>query len=103
MKPKYTPSKGAPKGEGKPLQRMPSKLEREAKPNRNNGDAIAMRRIVVEMGYWLSPLLKDHPLPVLTEWERTVDLSKLEGNGNRNRDANRAYERSKNSESHTDE
>ena len=36
-----------------------------------------MRRIVVEMGYWLSPLLKDHPLPVLSEWERTVDLTAL--------------------------
>lgn len=37
-----------------------------------------MRRIVVEMGFWLSPLLRDHPLPVLSEWERTVDLSKLD-------------------------
>jgi hypothetical protein len=36
-----------------------------------------MRRIVVEMGYWLSPMLKDHPLPVLSEWERTVDLTAL--------------------------
>ena len=39
-----------------------------------------MRRIVVEMGYWLSPLLRDHPIPVLTEWERTVDLTKLDHN-----------------------
>ena len=37
-----------------------------------------MRRLVFEMGYWLSPFMKDAPLPVLTEWERTVDLSKLE-------------------------
>lgn len=36
-----------------------------------------MRRIVVEMGYWLSPLLKDHPLPVLSDWERTADLTAL--------------------------
>jgi len=37
-----------------------------------------MRRLVLEMGYWLSPFMKDAPLPVLTKWEATVDLSKLE-------------------------
>lgn len=36
-----------------------------------------MRRIVVEMGYWLAPSMKDEPLPVLTEWERTADLTAL--------------------------
>lgn len=36
-----------------------------------------MRRIVAEMGFWLSPLLRDHPVPVLTEYERTVDLQRL--------------------------
>lgn len=46
-----------------------------ARPDRL--ESIAMRRIVVEMGYWLSPMLKDHPLPVLSEWERTVDLTAL--------------------------
>lgn len=46
-------------------------------PQPNGPEAIAMRRIVAEMGYWLSPLLKDHPVPVLTEWEATVDLTKL--------------------------
>lgn len=44
------------------------------KPRPDHPEAIAMRRIVVEMGYWLSPLLKDHPIPVLTEWEATCDL-----------------------------
>ena len=46
-------------------------------PQPNGAEAVAMRRIVAEMGYWLSPLLKDHPVPVLTEWERTVDLTRL--------------------------
>ena len=46
-------------------------------PQPNGPEAIAMRRIVAEMGFWLSPLLKDHPVPVLTEWEATVDLTKM--------------------------
>jgi hypothetical protein len=37
-----------------------------------------MRRIIVEMGYWLSPFMKGAPLPVMSEWEQTVDLSTLE-------------------------
>ena len=59
------------------IRRKPSKNDDHeiARPDRL--EAIAMRRIVVEMGYWLSPLLKDHPLPVLSEWERTVDLTEL--------------------------
>jgi len=59
------------------IRRKPSKNDDVdiARPDRL--EAIAMRRIVVEMGYWLSPLLKDHPLPVLSEWERTVDLTEL--------------------------
>lgn len=63
------------------LQRAPSKLEREAmqrNPKKYCAEAIAMRRLVVEQGAWLSPFMKDAPLPVLTEWERTVDLSQLE-------------------------
>ena len=63
------------------LQRSPSKAERDAmrrNPKKYCAEAIAMRRLVFEMGYWLSPFMKDAPLPVLTEWERTVDLSKLE-------------------------
>lgn len=59
------------------IRRKPSKNDDVdlARPDRL--EAIAMRRIVVEMGYWLSPLLKDHPLPVLSDWERTVDLTEL--------------------------
>ena len=62
------------------LQRAPSKAERESierKPKKYCAEAIAMRRIIAAEG-WLSPFMKDAPLPVLTEWERTVDLSKLE-------------------------
>jgi len=36
-----------------------------------------MRRIVVENGFWLSPFMRDAPLPVLSEWEQAVDLSRL--------------------------
>jgi len=63
------------------LQRAPSRSEREAmkrQPKKYCAEAIAMRRLVLEMGYWLSPFMKDAPLPVLTKWEATVDLSKLE-------------------------
>ena len=62
-----------------PTKATSRKLDDEG-PNPMRAEAIAMRRIVVEQGRWLSPLLRDHPLPVLTEWERTVDLSKLDHN-----------------------
>ena len=42
-------------------------------------EAIAMRRIVAERGFWLSPILRDCPLPKVTKWEATVDLVKLAG------------------------
>ena len=62
-----------------PTKATSRKLDDEG-PNPMRAEAIAMRRIVVEQGRWLSPLLRDHPIPVLTEWERTVDLSKLDHN-----------------------
>ena len=46
-------------------------------PNRRRPEAVAMRRIVVENGFWLSPFMRDAPLPVLSEWEKVVDLSRL--------------------------
>jgi hypothetical protein len=46
-------------------------------PNRRRPEAVAMRRIVIENGFWLSPFMRDAPLPVLSEWEKTVDLSRL--------------------------
>ena len=63
------------------LQRCPSRAEREAlkkNPKPNGAEAIAMRRVVVEMGYWLSPFMNGYPLPVLTEYEQAVDLVALE-------------------------
>lgn len=66
--------------------RTPSIRERDAEPARMRAEAIAMRRIVVEMGHWLSPLLRDLPLPVLSQYERTVDLSKLDHNSKHRED-----------------
>lgn len=63
-----------------PTQARSRLTDEPAQPMR--AEAIAMRRIVVEMGYWLSPLLRDHPIPVLSEWERTVDLSKVDRSTN---------------------
>jgi hypothetical protein len=63
------------------LNRKPSKSEQESmrkNPKKYGAEAIAMRRIVVEMGYWLSPFMKDAPLPVLSEWEQTVDLKTID-------------------------
>lgn len=63
------------------LQRCPTKAERATmlrNPKKNSAEAIAMRRVVVEMGHWLSPFMRDAPLPMLTEWEATVDLSTLD-------------------------
>lgn len=59
------------------------------RPRPDHPEAIAMRRIVVEMGEWLSPLLKDHPIPVLTEWEATVDLTALQVSWKKIADAKR--------------
>ena len=42
-------------------------------------EAIAVRRLVAERGFWLSPILSDYPLPKVTKWEATVDLIKLAG------------------------
>ena len=37
-------------------------------------EAIAMRRLVLERGAWISPLLASLPMPELTEWEASCDL-----------------------------
>jgi hypothetical protein len=63
------------------MHRSPSKQETESirrNPRKHSAEAIAMQRIVVERGYWLSPFMKNAPLPVLTEWEETVELTKLD-------------------------
>lgn len=72
-----------------PKRRLGNLLEPETSGQRMRPEAIAMRRIVVEMGRWLSPFMRDEPLPVLSEWERTVDLLKLDHNhAARERNAN---------------
>ena len=62
-----------------PTKATSRKIDDEG-PNPMRAEAIAMRRIVVEMGYWLSPFMRDTPLPVLSEWERTVNLATLDHN-----------------------
>ena len=37
-------------------------------------EAIAVRRLVIARGAWLSPLLATSPMPTLTEWEASCDL-----------------------------
>jgi hypothetical protein len=77
-----------------PTKATSRKLEDEG-PNPMRAEAIAMRRIVVEMGYWLSPFMRDTPLPVLSEWERTVNLQTLDHNC---RTRQRHYDRAQTSE-----
>lgn len=62
-----------------PKRRLGNVLEADAPSRSMRAEAIAMRRIIIEAGAWLSPLLRDAPLPMLSEWEHTVDLSRLEG------------------------
>jgi hypothetical protein len=62
----------------------PSKLSRTAVRHRTSMDAvnpghpeaIALRRIIIERGHWLSPMLADLPMPTLTDWEASCDLVK---------------------------
>jgi hypothetical protein len=57
-----------------PTQARSRLTEEHAQPMR--AEAIAMRRQVAARGWWLSPLLHDLPIPVLTEHELTADLAK---------------------------
>lgn len=59
-------------------QRVPSRLEKDAAPKPYNSDSIALRRIIADRGYWLTPFMRGAPVPVLTEWEWNVDLVALE-------------------------
>ena len=62
------------------FHRAPSKQEIESmrrKPRKHCAEAIAMRRIIASEG-WISPFMKNVPLPVLTQWEWSVDLLTLE-------------------------
>lgn len=52
----------------------------EDRPNRMRPEAVAMRRIIADRGFWLSPLMADAELPTLTDYEQTADLLRLDHN-----------------------
>lgn len=52
----------------------------EDRPNRMRPEAVAMRRIIADRGFWLSPLMADAALPTLTDYEQTADLLRLDHN-----------------------
>jgi hypothetical protein len=49
-------------------------------PQPMRAEAIAMRRIIAERGWWLSPLFATVPVPTASQWEASADLSKLDHN-----------------------
>ena len=57
-----------------------SRRSNDEGPQYMRAEAIAMRRLVAERGGWLSPQFAAVPLPVLTEWEASVELAKVDHN-----------------------
>ena len=49
-------------------------------PQPMRAEAIAMRRIVAERGWWLSPLFATVPVPTASQWEARLDLAKVDHN-----------------------
>lgn len=49
-------------------------------PQPMRAEAIAMRRIVAERGWWLSPLFANVPVPTASQWEARLDLAKVDHN-----------------------
>ena len=49
-------------------------------PQPMRAEAIAMRRIVAERGWWLSPLFATTPVPTVSQWEARLDLAKVDHN-----------------------
>lgn len=49
-------------------------------PQPMRAEAIAMRRIVAERGWWLSPLFATVPVPTVSQWEARLDLAKVDHN-----------------------
>ena len=49
-------------------------------PQFMRAEAIAMRRIIAERGWWLSPLFATVPVPAPTQWEARLDLAKVDHN-----------------------
>jgi hypothetical protein len=57
-----------------------SRRSNDEGPQFMRAEAIAMRRIVAERGWWLSPLFATTPVPALSQWEASVDLAKVDHN-----------------------
>jgi hypothetical protein len=49
-------------------------------PQPMRAEAIAMRRIIAERGWWLSPLFATVPVPTVSQWEARLDLAKVDHN-----------------------
>ena len=54
-----------------------SRRSNDEGPQYMRAEAIAMRRLVAARGWWLSPQFATVPIPVLTEWEASVELAKV--------------------------
>lgn len=57
-----------------------SRRSNDEGPQFMRAEAIAMRRLVAVRGWWLSPMHATVPIPVLTEWEASVELAKVDHN-----------------------
>lgn len=57
-----------------------SRRSNDEGPQFMRAEAIAMRRIIAERGWWLSPLHVNVPVPALTQWEASVELAKVDHN-----------------------
>lgn len=57
-----------------------SRRSNDEGPQYMRAEAIAMRRLVAVRGWWLSPMHATVPIPVLTEWEASVELAKVDHN-----------------------
>lgn len=57
-----------------------SRRSNDEGPQYMRAEAIAMRRLVAARGWWLSPMHATVPIPVLTEWEASVELAKVDHN-----------------------
>ena len=57
-----------------------SRRSNDEGPQYMRAEAVAMRRLVAARGWWLSPQFATVPIPVLTEWEASVELANVDHN-----------------------
>lgn len=57
-----------------------SRRSNDEGPQFMRAEAIAMRRLIAERGWWLSPLFANVPVPALSQWEASVELAKVDHN-----------------------